>query len=277
MNNLLIMNLEIFGENDKDFFTNAFKESYNISEEDNTPSEDVGDAQTGSNEEDEQTIVENEETPENPTEEVKDEKPKELTPQEIKALYEEYYGIPQEQPIQKESHQEVDAETQSALELYKFLEENPHLVQAMRQVDENGYQQLNNFVPDEMTRKMQEFEEFIEEQKFNAYLGELKSKFDDFDEDKVLQYAEDHEVYDLEVAYKALKAEQIPKVDENALREQIKKELLEELKQNSLSTQTIIGSQAEKPVEQNKVTLSPRENRIAQAMGMTAEEYAKWI
>lgn len=277
MNNLLIMNLEIFGENDKDFFTNAFKESYNISEEDNAPSEDVGDAETGSNEEDEQTIVENEETPEKPTEEVKDEKPKELTPQEIKALYEEYYGAPQEQPVQNESHQEVDAETQSALELYKFLEENPHLVQAMRQVDENGYQQLNNFVPDEMTRKMQEFEEFIEEQKFNAYLGELKSKFDDFDEDKVLQYAEDHEVYDLEVAYKALKAEQTPKVDENALREQIKKELLEELKQNSLSTQTIIGSQTEKPVEQNKVTLSPRENRIAQAMGMTAEEYAKWI
>lgn len=277
MSNLLIMNLEIFGENDKDFFTNAFEESYNISEEDNTPSEDVGDAETGSNKEDEQTIVENEETPEKPTEEVKDEKPKELTPQEIKALYEKYYGAPQEQPVQNESHQEVDAETQSALELYKFLEENPHLVQAMRQVDENGYQQLNNFVPDEMTRKMQEFEEFIEEQKFNAYLGELKSKFDDFDEDKVLQYAEDHEVYDLEVAYKALKAEQTPKVDENALREQIKKELLEELKQNSLSTQTIIGSQTEKPVEQNKVTLSPRENRIAQAMGMTAEEYAKWM
>lgn len=276
MSNLLRMNLEIFGDFDKDFFTNAFEESYNISEDDNSPSEDVGATETGSNKEDEQTIVENEETPENPTEEV-EEKPKELTPQEIKALYEEYYGAPQEKANQKEPHQEFDAETQSALELYKFLEENPHLVQAMREVDENGYKQLNNFVPDEMTRKMQEFEEFIEEQKFNAYLGELKSKFDDFDEDKVLQYAEEHEVYDLEVAYKALKAEQIPKVDENALREQIKKELLEELKQNSLSTQTIIGSQAEKSVEQNKVTLSPKESRIAQAMGMTAEEYAKWI
>lgn len=282
MSKLLTMNLEIFGENDKEFFTNAFKESYNIGEEENTPSEDVGATEEGSEVKDEQTITGEEEKPENPPEEVIEEKPKDLTPQEVKALYEQYYGVPQEKPIQNETHQ-IDAETQSALELYKFLEENPHLVQAMRDVDQEGYQQINNYVPDEMTRKMQELEEYIEEQKFNAYVNDIKSKYEDFDEDKVLEYAEAHEVYDLEVAYKAMKADELSKgVDENALREQlreqIKKELLEELKQNSLSTQTIVGVQSEKPIEQDdKVNLTPKQNRIAKAMGMTAEEYAKWV
>lgn len=275
MNNLLKMNLEIFGEIDKDFFTKAFEESYNIGEDENIASEDAGDSEKGSNSEDEQIVDEKEETPENPSEVVEEEKPKELSPQEIKELYEKHFG--QSQETHQESNQEMDAETQSALELYKFLEENPHLVQAMREVDETGYQQLNNYVPDEMTRKMQEFEEYIEEQKFNAYLNEMKTKFSDFDEDKVLEYAEEHEIYDLEVAYKALKFENVKSPNVEELREQIKNELLEELKQNSLSTQTIVGTQSEKPIEQNKVTLSPKEHRIASAMGMSDEEYAKWI
>lgn len=284
MSKLLTMNLEIFGENDKDFFTKAFEESYNIGEEENIPSEDVEDTENGSEVEDEQTIVDNEEKPENATEtpeEEVEEKQKELTPQEIKELYEQYYGSPQEKPIQNETPQ-IDEQTQSALELYKFLEENPHLVQAMREVDQNGYEQINSYVPDEMTRKMQEFEAYIEEQQFNAYVNEVKSKYEDFDEDKVLEYAEAHDVYDLEVAYKAMKADELSKgVDEKALREelrkQIKNELLEELKQNSLSTQTIVGTQTEKPIENDKPTLSPKQNRIAKAMGMSAEEYSKWI
>ena len=83
------------------------------------------------------------------------------------------------------------------------------------------------------------------------------------------------DIYDLEIAYKALKVDTIKQPNEQELREQIKKEILAELKQNSLSTQSIIGGidQSSKPTE---VNLSAKERRIAEAMGMSAEEYAKW-
>ena len=170
-----------------------------------------------------------------------------------------------------------DEETQSALELYKYLEQNPHLVQAMRDVDVEGYKNLNNFVPDELTKKVKEMEEFIEEQRYNSYVSGLKNKYSDFDEDKVLEYAEKHDVLNLEVAYKAMKADSIKEPNIEELRKQIKEELLNELKQNSLETQSIVGGVSQKPINQDEsVRLSSREERIAKAMGMTPSEYNKW-
>ena len=63
--------------------------------------------------------------------------------------------------LNEEETQEIDEKTQSALDLYKYLEENPHLVQAMRDVDVEGFKKLNNFVPDELTKKIKELEEYV--------------------------------------------------------------------------------------------------------------------
>ena len=120
-------------------------------------------------------------------------------------------------------------------------------------------------------------EEYIEEQRYNNYVSGLKAKYSDFDEDKVLEYAEKHNVLDLEVVYKALKSESIKEPNIEELREQIKAELLNELKQNSLNTQSIIGGVSQKPINQEQsVRLTSREERIAKAMGMSPSEYAKW-
>lgn len=265
-NKQLSMNLTIFGDFGKDFFTNAFEEAYNIGEE----TEEVVEAPSDAPESNES--VSNEQVEELPTQ--TEETPKKPSKDEVKQLYEEYYGKSQEDTSKNEPV--LDEQAQSALELYKYLEENPHLIQAMRDVDVNGYQQLNNYVPDELTRKIQEFEEYVQEQKYNSYVGELKTKYSDFDEDKVLEYAEQHEVYDLEIAYKALKADNVKEPDIDSLKAQIREELLAELKQNSLSTQSIVGSVNQKPVNQTEVNLSSKEQRIARAMGLTNEEYAKW-
>ena len=128
-----------------------------------------------------------------------------------------------------------------------------------------------------LTKKVKEMEEFIEEQRYNQYVTGLKNKYSDFDEDKVLEYAERHDVLDLEIAYKAMKADSVKEPNIEELRAQIKAELLEELKQNSLSTQSIVGGLSQKPIKQDEtVSLSNREQRIARAMGMSANEYAKW-
>lgn len=258
------MNLQMFGTNDdRDFFTSAFNEAYSITDNTEAPSDAVEEPVSDSVDEVEETPVEDIKEPYNPNDE------------ELRRLYEERFG--KEEETQEEANPVYDEETQSALELYKYLEQNPHLVQAMRDVDVEGYKNLNNFVPDELTKKVKEMEEFIEEQRYNSYITGLKSKYSDFDEDKVLEYAEKHDVLNLEVAYKAMKADNVKEPNMEELRKQIKEELLNELKQNSLETQSIVGGMSQKPIKQDDtVNLSSRESRIAKAMGMTPSEYAKW-
>ena len=259
------MNLQMFGTNDdRDFFTSAFNEAYSITDNTEAPSDAVEEPVSDSVDEVEETPVEDVKEPYNPNDE------------ELRRLYEERFGK-EEEETQEEASPVYDEETQSALELYKYLEQNPHLVQAMRDVDVEGYKNLNNFVPDELTKKVKEMEEFIEEQRYNSYITGLKSKYSDFDEDKVLEYAEKHDVLNLEVAYKAMKADSIKEPNVEELRKQIKEELLNELKQNSLETQSIVGGVSQKPINQDEsVRLSSREERIAKAMGMTPSEYNKW-
>lgn len=259
------MNLQMFSMNDdRDFFTSAFNEAYSITDSTEAPSEPIEEPVSDSNEEVEETPVEDVKEPYNPNDE------------ELRRLYEERFGK-EEEETQEEAIPVYDEETQSALELYRYLEQNPHLVQAMRNVDVEGYKELNNFVPDELTKKVKEMEEFIEEQRYNQYVSGLKNKYSDFDEDKVLEYAEKHDVLNLEVAYKAMKADSIKEPNVEELRKQIKEELLNELKQNSLETQSIVGGVSQKPINQDEsVRLSSREERIAKAMGMTPSEYNKW-
>lgn len=259
------MNLQMFSMNDdRDFFTSAFNEAYSITDNTEAPSEPIEEPVSVSNEEVEETPVEDVKEPYNPNDE------------ELRRLYEERFGK-EEEETQEEASPVYDEETQSALELYRYLEQNPHLVQAMRNVDVEGYKELNNFVPDELTKKVKEMEEFIEEQRYNQYVSGLKNKYSDFDEDKVLEYAEKHDVLNLEVAYKAMKADSIKEPNVEELRKQIKEELLNELKQNSLETQSIVGGVSQKPINQDEsVRLSSREERIAKAMGMTPSEYNKW-
>ena len=258
------MNLQMFSMNDdRDFFTSAFNEAYSITDNTEAPSEPIEESVSDSVDEVEETPVEDVKEPYNPNDE------------ELRRLYEERFG--KEEEIQEEASPVYDEETQSALELYKYLEQNPHLVQAMRNVDVEGYKNLNNFVPDELTKKVKEMEDFIEEQRYNNYVSGLKNKYSDFDEDKVLEYAEKHDVLNLEVAYKAMKADSIKEPNIEELRKQIKEELLNELKQNSLETQSIVGGVSQKPINQDEsVRLSSREERIARAMGMTPSEYNKW-
>lgn len=264
--------LQMFSiEGSKDFFISAFNEAYSINEgsedtTDNTevPSEQLEEPTTPSNDNNDTLPTKEDKPSYNPNDE------------ELKRLYEERFGKVEEKE-EYEDNQEVDEETQSALELYKYLEKNPHLVQAMRDIDEKGFNELNNYVPDELTKKVKELEDYIEEQRYKDYVSELKQKFSDFDENSVLEFANKHDVYDLEIAYKAMKADTYKAPDMDAIRKQVKEEIMNELKQNSLQTQTIVGGISQKPISQDdEVKLTKKEQEIALAMGVSPSEYAKW-
>lgn len=261
-NKLHKINLKMFG-NEKDFFTNAFNEAYNIGEDVSKPIEATESVPNDINDQ-----IPNEEVQEAP--EPNYEPSKELSKEEIKELYEKHFKEEIQEP-------EYDEETQSAIELYKYLEQNSHLVQAMRELDAKGYQELNKYIPDEITKELNELKDFKAELEYREYIKDLKNKYSDFDEDEVLKYAEEVDVLNLEVAYKAMKSEKAKEPNIEEIREQIKKELLEELKQNSINTQSLVGGVNQKPINNNdNVRLTGREERIARAMGISPSEYAKW-
>ena len=270
------MNLQLFGYTDygtSDFFTQTFAEMYTPDENDNNtvtevPSEGVGEPESVPEETPEEIPEQVIETPSNPSEDVTTPSTPQLTKEElIEAMR------ASQQPV-------YDEETQQALELMAYLKENPHLINAMREVNPEAYQQMNNYVPDEMTKKMQQFEEFMVEQQYQSVVKNMESKYSDYDADKVLAFAEEHGLSDLEVAYKAIKADNAPTFDvatERAkLREELKAELMAELKQDASNTSSIVGSTGATPPVQTETVISHQEKKVAQAMGMTVDDYAKW-
>jgi len=120
------INLKMFGF-EKDFFTNAFNEAYNIGEGVSEPIEATESVSVG----------ENDQTPNETTQEVLEPSQtptKELSKEEIKELYEKHFKEEETTTNQIE----YDEETQNAIELYKYLEQNSHIVQAMRELDAKG-------------------------------------------------------------------------------------------------------------------------------------------
>lgn len=173
----------------------------------------------------------------------------------------------------------VDERTQQAIELMEFLEQNPQIIDAMRTVDTSAHQTLNNYVPDEITQKLQELESFKIEQEYQSLIRDMKSKYSDFDEEKVLEIVEKHDISDLDVAYKLYKSENHSTFDVNAerikLRAELKAELMQELKNDMSSTSSIIGSGDVPPAKQ-EVVLSQQERRVAENLGISMNEYAEW-
>lgn len=270
------IDLQLFGDyGTSDFFENAFAEFYNEPETSYNDSmegtsEGVGATESDSTETPDDLPTEQEETPveveETPTDN------SESNPQLSKEELIEALRASQE-PV-------VDEKTQQALELMEYLEQHPELIQSMRAVDAEAYQTLNTFVPDEITQKLQEFEEFMVEQQYQAVVREMTSKYPDYDADKVLEFAEEHGLTDLEIAYQTHKAMNAPKFDVEAerakLREELKAELLKELQNDVSSTSSIVGQGADVPPTQTEIYISSAERKVAENMGMSIEDYTKW-
>lgn len=273
---------------DKNFFDNAYESAYTVTEDveptDDTSVEQPEDTQEPTEPQVDETPVEETEPATEPSVEPDNKFSVdgigEVSPEQIKEWYEKA-NKPVEQPKPVEpKHEEYSKDVQDAIELYKYLESNPQLVAQLQQTNPEGYQALTQRVPDETTRKIAELEEFVENQRYESYVNNLKTKYNDFDEDKVLKYAEEHDVLDLEIAYKAMKSDSAKPIDEAKIRAEIeakvKAEIMQELKNNSLQTQSIIstGDQTS-PVEED-VQLSAQEMKVARGLGMSAKEYAKW-
>lgn len=169
-------------------------------------------------------------------------------------------------------------ENEYALELFNYLKTNPSLVEVLKQQD-MGSPMFN--VAQQLTpemQKIQELEMHIAQRDLDYEITQLKQKYPDFDEVKVLQEAEKRGITDLEFVYKALReVEQmdVERIKKEAI-EESKKQILAEIEKNKDVTKTVIN-QGDKPTQAQAITLTPAQKRVAQGMGLTEEEYAEWL
>lgn len=131
--------------------------------------------------------------------------------------------------------------------------------------------------------RVQNLEAELFDMRLAQEINTLSTKYTDFDTNEVIDFALSRQMESLEDAYLLNKhykslvptqvntAPQTPSIDVEALKAQIRAELLAE--QN---TSTIISGGGSAPTPAETPQLTPDELKVAKLMKMTPEEYIKW-
>ena len=166
-------------------------------------------------------------------------------------------------------------DVEQANEFLERLKQNPELAQQL------GYDPQQA----EIERIQQQNSDLLLERE----LMELSTKYDDFDEQAVLQVAFDRHIDNLEDAYllykqlnpvsqqqaETVQAQQ-PVLDVEAIKAELRAELLKELNANQDTSTLITSNGGSAPTTPQAPQLSEAELKVARNMGMTPEEYARW-
>lgn len=169
--------------------------------------------------------------------------------------------------------------TAHAEKLYSDLVQNPEIVE---QLQEAGVEIAN---PQELA--YQELQARYYDMLLEQEVNRLQDTYEDFDALAVMRFAQENKYDNLEDAFHLMYSrgligdhetteQESSAIDVDALREQIRQEVLQSL-QSNVDTGTIISTSAETtPVRDNTPQLSDQERKVARAMRMSEDEYAKW-
>jgi len=181
-------------------------------------------------------------------------------------------------------------ELEDARKLQEMIYANPQLAQELRQ---KGLPIL-----DPQEKQLKEVNQRYQDLLLEREIDTLKMKYEDFDPRTVIQYAFDNRLSNLEDAYHLVKvkgqgspqnvstplsnasggqvAPTTPSIDVEALKEQIRQDVLKELQSNVDTGSLMTSNGSPVPVVDNSVKLSNAEMRIARNLRMSPEEYMKW-
>lgn len=172
------------------------------------------------------------------------------------------------QELARQREQLKDAEN-----LYNYLKTNPHLIAALKQAETNPQSPIAQ-APTVERQMLQQLMYNQKAMETDMKMNDLKSKYGDVDEIAIYQKAAELKTDDLEFVYKALNYGK-QSFDRETLMAEIKEQLKAELEANRNGVSTIVNTnQQTAPIRTPE--LSADEKRVASAMGMTEEEYAKW-
>ena len=165
-------------------------------------------------------------------------------------------------------------EANDALEVYEYLRNNPHLVNALMQMD-NGQA---NPVVQKATPENAMMQQILHTQKameIEMRLNELKSKYgNDIDEVALFQKANQLKTEDLEFVYKALQYDNLVAKQADAVKAAAT-QMQAEIDANKSAVSTIVGTN-QGSIAQPKKGLTDAEKAVAAKMGVSEADYLKW-
>ena len=165
-------------------------------------------------------------------------------------------------------------ELRNAEELFNYVRENPHLIEAMKQAEKGNPPTIQRVSPE--YQMIQEIAYNQKAMEVDMKLSALKEKYGEIDEVALFNKASELRTEDLEFVWKGLMAEN-DATDIEALKEQLKAELKAELEYDKNSVSTTVGTTQSAQPQRTNITLSADEKRVASAMGMSESEYIRWM
>lgn len=167
-------------------------------------------------------------------------------------------------------------EAEEALSFYQQLKQNPQAVESI-----NSTMQTPRGL-DPTQQQISDLEDKLYDMIIEKEVVELQAKYEDFEVMDVMKVASERNLTNLEDAYHIYKATNKPSggdvggnMDIDKIREDLKKEILAEI--NGDNTDSIISTKGGVVATGKKeVVISKGEARVASAMGMGLDEYAKW-
>lgn len=166
-------------------------------------------------------------------------------------------------------------EAQDALEVYEYLKDNPHLVNALMQMNNDN---TVNSVVQKATPENAMMQQILHNQKaieIELKLNDLKSRYgNDVDEVALFQKATELKTDDLEFVYKALQYDNLVAQQSNASKTAIDN-MKAEIEANKAAVSTIVGTN-QGAVARPKATLTAAEKKVAAQMGISEADYLKW-
>lgn len=166
-------------------------------------------------------------------------------------------------------------ELKDARELFEYLRANPHIVEAMKQAEQNPQSVAYRKAPTPESELLREIAYNQKAMETDMKLSALKQKYGDVDEVALFQKATELHTDDLEFVYKALNYNKT-QLDERSVIEKAKAELKAELEKNREAVGTTVTTRQSSTPTPTQSSLTDQERRIAAAMGLTESEYAKW-
>lgn len=157
-----------------------------------------------------------------------------------------------------------------AVELYEYLQSNPEIAQRLVEEDTG----VKNIAPTQENQMLKDLSYKIATIELEAQLDKLKAKDPDLDEIELLTIANQRGV-NLDDAYNIYRGLNFDKILERKLKEQ-SANLTKQIQQNGNVTKTLISG-ADKVNKNANYGLSDAQLNMAKKLGMTPEEYAKWM
>ena len=195
---------------------------------------------------------------------------KELTLAEIETGY-----MRQQDYLAKiEEANKLREENKQALELVDYIKKNPEVAQRLMS-EENVPSNISNSINPAMER-IEKLEKQLYMKEMDATLNGLKMKYPDFNEIEVLNKAVQLNTRDLEFVYHGMRGANMDNIIAQKVKEQLA-QATQEMAKNSQSTRTVVGNAKHSEVATTTHNLTKQQMRVADMMGISYEDYAKYL